>query len=519
MTAFNNLRIGLRLALAFGMILLLLLLMAIVGAVQARNIDEFARYYPEDILPSVKVLFRLDQAAAEARQLEQQVLLAEEPAERQALVARIAQAKEAVQGQLKAYEALVSDDTDGAFMKKAQQASAAYFDAQAQVLGAAEQAATKPEQAKEARRLSTGPAGAAFAGLRDTLNDWWAYNDKLSDTTTAAAGAAYTRVLWVFVLVALGALTAGIFAAWVITRSITRPVARAASAAQAVANGDLTVDVASDARDELGGLLNTLNDMTRNLSRIVSGVRTGSGQINDSAAEIALGNSDLSSRTESQASNLEETAASVEQMTAQIKANAENARQADQLAHHASETAKASGVVVGEVVRTMDGIAAASRKIADIIGTIDGIAFQTNILALNAAVEAARAGEQGRGFAVVASEVRSLAQRSAQAAKEIKTLIGDSVSQVETGSQMVHKARETIEQMVGEVRKVTDLVGEITTSSREQSEGVTQINVAVSQLDQATQQNAALVEQTAAAAESMRQQTTRLNEAVAFFKI
>ena len=502
MTAFNNLRIGLRLALAFGMILLLLLLMAIVGAVQARNIDEFARYYPEDILPSVKVLFRLDQAAAEARQLEQQVLLAEEPAERQALVARIAQAKEAVQGQLKAYEALVSDDTDGAFMKKAQQASAAYFDAQAQVLGAAEQAATKPEQAKEARRLSTGPAGAAFAGLRDTLNDWWAYNDKLSDTTTAAAGAAYTRVLWVFVLVALGALTAGIFAAWVITRSITRPVARAASAAQAVANGDLTVDVASDARDELGGLLNTLNDMTRNLSRIVSGVRTGSGQINDSAAEIALGNSDLSSRTESQASNLEETAASVEQMTAQIKANAENARQADQLAHHASETAKASGVVVGEVVRTMDGIA-----------------FQTNILALNAAVEAARAGEQGRGFAVVASEVRSLAQRSAQAAKEIKSLIGDSVSQVETGSQMVHKARETIEQMVGEVRKVTDLVGEITTSSREQSEGVTQINVAVSQLDQATQQNAALVEQTAAAAESMRQQTTRLNEAVAFFKI
>jgi len=519
MSAFNNLRIGVRLSLAFGLLLLLLLLMAIVGAMQANSINYYARYYPEDILPSVKVLFQLDQAAATARQLEQQVLLADDAAERQALEGRIAQAKDAVQAQLKAYAPLVSDDTDGAFLKKAEEVSAAYFEAQSQVLKAAEQGASNADQAKEARRLTSGPARTAFNTLRETLNDWWAYNDKLSDATTQSAEAAYKRVIWIFVLVAVGALVAGIVAAWVITRSITTPVARAAHAARAVASGDLTIDVASESKDELGSLLNTLNEMTKNLARIVTGVRTGSGQINDSAAEIAMGNSDLSSRTESQASNLEETAASVEQMTAQIKANAENARQADQLAQSASETAKASGVVVGEVVRTMDGIAASSRKIADIIGVIDGIAFQTNILALNAAVEAARAGEQGRGFAVVAGEVRLLAQRSAAAAKEIKTLIGESVSQVESGSGMVHKARQTIEQMVNEVRKVTDLVGEITTSSREQSEGVSQINVAVSQLDQATQQNAALVEQTAAAAESMRQQTTRLNEAVAFFKI
>jgi methyl-accepting chemotaxis protein len=248
-------------------------------------------------------------------------------------------------------------------------------------------------------------------------------------------------------------------------------------------------------------------------------VRQGCDQLNVAAAEIAQGNADLSARTENQASSLEETAASVEQMAAQIKANADNARQADQLANHASEVAAAGGIAVGEVVTTMDAISTSSRKISDIIGTIDGIAFQTNILALNAAVEAARAGEQGRGFAVVAGEVRLLAQRSAEAAKEIKSLIGDSVSKVESGSAQVLSARETIGQMVNEVRKVTDLVGEITVSSREQSEGVGQINAAVSQLDQATQQNAALVEQTAAAAESMRMQTTKLSEAVAAFRV
>jgi methyl-accepting chemotaxis protein len=326
-------------------------------------------------------------------------------------------------------------------------------------------------------------------------------------------------VLWVFGLLVIGALAVGVAAAVVITRSITRPVQQALAAVKAVAGGDLTQRLHSDARDELGELVSALDDMTQNLARMVSGVRSGCSEINLAAAEIAHGNSDLSSRTESQASSLEQTAASVEQMAAQIKANAENARAADQIASNASDVAHAGGEAVGEVVRTMEDISAASRKIADIIGVIDGIAFQTNILALNAAVEAARAGEQGRGFAVVAGEVRTLAQRSAEAAKEIKSLIGASVERVESGSRQVLGARETIERLVTEVKRVTDLVAEITVSSREQADGVGQISAAVGALDQTTQQNAALVEQTAAAAESMRQQADQLNSAVSAFRV
>jgi methyl-accepting chemotaxis protein len=286
-----------------------------------------------------------------------------------------------------------------------------------------------------------------------------------------------------------------------------------------VAGGDLTRRTNWHSRDELGQLLTRLDAMAQSLSRTVAGVRQGCDQLNLAAAEIAQGNTDLSGRTENQAASLEQTAAAVEQMVAQIQANADSARQADQLAQRASGAAQAGGKAVGEIVVTMAATAATSRRIADIIGVIDGIAFQTNILALNAAVEAARAGEQGRGFAVVAGEVRLLAQRSAEAAKEIKSLIGESVSKVESGSAQVLSARGTIEQMVGEIRKVTDLVGDITTASREQAEGASQISASVGQIDQTTQQNAALVEQTAAAAESLRDQTNRLVEAVAAFRV
>ncbi|MDI4633776.1 MCP four helix bundle domain-containing protein [Pelomonas sp. V22] len=519
MDTIKNLRVGTRLALAFGLVLLLLLVMAGVGARQAGAINAYAEFYPENVLPSLKVIYRIEQTVSDARRLEGQYLLTDDMAERKSLAERLAKTKTDLSKLLKDYEPLVADSEDKGFMLKVGEQGSAYFAVQAKVIQAADQGASDPSQATQARTLTFGPGRAAFSPLRESISKWWEYNEKLAAATTEAAQASYKRVLWTFALVSLGALALGIAAAWMITGSITGPVARAIEAVRTVAGGDLSQRLHSSSRDELGQLISTLDEMTVNLSRMVTEVRDGSSQINLAAAEIAQGNGDLSARTESQASNLEETAASVEQMTAQIKGNADNARQADQLANHASEVAQSSGQAVGKVVTTMDEISASSRKISDIIGVIDGIAFQTNILALNAAVEAARAGEQGRGFAVVASEVRSLAQRSAEAAKEIKTLIGDSVAKVESGSSLVHGARETIEQLVNEVRKVTDLVGEIMVSSREQAEGVTQINVAVSQLDQATQQNAALVEQTAAAAESMRQQTDKLSQTVSAFKV
>ncbi len=518
MDALKNLRVGTRLGLAFAVLLALLLAMAGVGAMLAKSINYYAEYYPENILPSLRVIHQIDGAISDARRFEQQHILTDDDKLKKEISAQAVKARDTVRQRLKDYELLAADDEDRGLLKIVREGAESYFASQEKVLKASDESAADPTQATAAREMSVA-SSAVFLPLRDNLGKWWDYNEKLAGAATDAAAAAYNRVLWIFAIASLVALAIGVLAALAITRSIIGPVQRAARAVQAVAAGDLTQRLESHSRDELGQLLSNLDEMTVNLARMVSGVRQGCDQINVAAAEIAQGNADLSARTESQASSLEQTAASVEQMAAQIKANADNARQADQLAHHASEVAGAGGTAVGEVVTTMDAISASSRKIADIIGTIDGIAFQTNILALNAAVEAARAGEQGRGFAVVAGEVRLLAQRSAEAAKEIKSLIGDSVGKVESGSAQVLSARETIAQMVNEVRKVTDLVGEITVSSREQSEGVGQINAAVSQLDQATQQNAALVEQTAAAAESMRMQTTKLTEAVAVFRV
>ncbi|MFT7771713.1 methyl-accepting chemotaxis protein [Roseateles sp.] len=519
MDALKNLRVGARLGFAFFVLLALMLAMAGGGALLAKSINYYAEYYPGNILPSLRNIHQIDGAISDARRLEQQHILSDDDKEKKSLGERIAKARGDLQKRLKEYEPLVTDDEDRALLKKVGEGLAAYLAVQDKVLKASSDSASDPTQGTAAREMTFGAARAAFTPVREAVDQWWAYNEKLANATTASAEAAYRRVLWTFAIASLVALGLGIVAAVLITRSITGPVQLASEAVRAVAGGDLTKRVHSSSRDELGQLLSMLDEMTQNLARMVSGVRQGCDQLNVAAAEIAQGNADLSARTESQASSLEETAASVEQMAAQIKANADNARQADQLANHASEVAGAGGTAVGEVVTTMDAISESSRKISDIIGTIDGIAFQTNILALNAAVEAARAGEQGRGFAVVAGEVRLLAQRSAEAAKEIKSLIGDSVGKVESGSAQVLAARETIGQMVNEVRKVTDLVGEITVSSREQSEGVGQINAAVSQLDQATQQNAALVEQTAAAAESMRMQTAKLSEAVAAFRV
>jgi len=514
----KHLRVGTRLGLAFAVLLALMLAMAAIGALLTRSINQYAEYYPINILPSLRNIHQIDGAISDARRLEQQYILTDDDKEKKSLSARIAKAREDVQKRLKDYEPLVADDEDRALLKKVGDGFATYLAVQDKVLKASDESAADPTQGTAAKELSFGAARAAFTPLRETVSQWWAYNERLAATTTAAAEVAYRRVLWTFAVASIVALVIGVLAALAITRSITGPVQRASRAVQAVAGGDLTQRVDSSSRDELGQLLSNLDEMTRNLARMVSGVRQGCEQINVAAAEIAQGNADLSARTESQASSLEETAASVEQMAAQIKANADNARQADQLANRASEVAGAGGVAVGEVVTTMDAISTSSRKISDIIGTIDGIAFQTNILALNAAVEAARAGEQGRGFAVVAGEVRLLAQRSAEAAKEIKSLISASVERVDSGTQQVQDAGATMTEIVASVQRVTDIIGEISAAAREQSEGIAVVNGSVVQLDQMTQQNAALVEESAAAAESLREQSARMAEAISVFK-
>ena len=328
-------------------------------------------------------------------------------------------------------------------------------------------------------------------------------------TTSYALGLAALAVV-----VVLGLL----LAVWLV-RQLTAPLARAVALSHAIAAGNLTQDVHDDRKDELGELLRGLSAMTQKLRSVVGEVRNGVDSVSSAASQIATGNQDLSARTEQTAANLEETAASIEELTATVTQSADTARQANQLASTAVQAAERGGEVVNQVVRSMEQINTSSRKIGDIIGVIDGIAFQTNILALNAAVEAARAGEQGRGFAVVAGEVRSLAQRSAEAAKEIKQLITASVGNVDAGSAQVAQAGESMQEIVASVRRVTDLIGEITASATEQRDGIGQVNQAVSNLDQMTQQNAALVEESSAAATSMNEQAQRLADVVAVFNV
>jgi methyl-accepting chemotaxis protein len=331
------------------------------------------------------------------------------------------------------------------------------------------------------------------------------------------SGARTSRSLLIALTVLV--LAFGVVCSWLLTTGITRPLGQALAAARRVAAGDLTGRITVSGGDETGQLLLALQDMNSSLLNIVLQVRSGTAQIETSSTEIAAGNQDLSSRTEQQAGSLEETAASMEELTATVKNNAGNAHQAKELASAAAGVAVKGGAVVAEVVGTMDAINAASRKIVDIIAVIDGIAFQTNILALNAAVEAARAGEQGRGFAVVASEVRTLAQRSAAAAKEIKELIGDSVDKVNQGSKLVADAGATMDDIVDSVHRVSTIITEITTASKEQSAGIDEVYKAIGEMDQVTQQNAALVEQSAAAAESMQQQAAQLAQVVSVFQV
>jgi methyl-accepting chemotaxis protein len=413
----------------------------------------------------------------------------------------------------KGIEALLSTEAEKREFAALGEVRKRYVAARDQIVAAK---AANPEQAAQLFEQSFLPAGQAYlASLQALLDLQRAQIDATSHTIEADAAAARRHLL----VLGLLSLALGGLCAWSITRSVTQPLRHAVAEAQRVASGDLSAMAASTATDECGQLLKALAEMQGALSSMIRGIRASTDSIGTASGEIASGNHDLSQRTEQTASNLQETAAAMEQLTATVKQSADSARQADQLASSAADTAARGGSVVSQVVTTMDEINASSKKVVDIIAVIDGIAFQTNILALNAAVEAARAGEQGRGFAVVAGEVRTLAQRSAQAAKEIKSLIGASVERVDAGSQLVADAGRTMQEIVGSVQRVSDIIGEITAAASEQSQGIGQINTAVAQLDQMTQQNAALVEESAAAAQSLRDQAERLAGSVRTFRL
>jgi methyl-accepting chemotaxis protein len=414
---------------------------------------------------------------------------------------------------VKQLEAMPSNEEEKALMATISERRKPYLAARDAIM-----AAKREGKAEDAARLFSTEFNASSKPYLDAMRAYMDYQSKSIDTFGAKVQADAQSARNSLVVLGGVVLVLGAVVALVLSRSITRPLAQALEQARAVAEGDLTRRVEVHGNDEVAGLQQALADMQAKLVSLVSQVRQGVDSVGTASQEIARGNTDLSQRTEQAASSLQQTASSMEQLTSTVRQTADSARTANQLAASASTVAQRGGDVVAQVVSTMDEINSSSKRISDIIGTIDGIAFQTNILALNAAVEAARAGEQGRGFAVVAGEVRSLAQRSAEAAREIKSLIGASVEKVESGSRLVGDAGTTMTEIVASVQRVSDIIGEISAAAAEQSSGIAQVNKAVVQLDQATQQNAALVEESAAAAESLKDQAAQLSVVVAAFR-
>ena len=510
----SNMKIGARLALGFGIVIALLIAITVLSNVQVGrlngSLDDIVKVrYPATELANT-VQIQVNKIAIDLRDL----LLTNDDEKTKLLGADAAAADKKMNESLRLLGENIRSENGKDLYNQAVAARDNYLPARDKLL----KLALDHDEAEGRIFLQTDfiPVQAKYFIALDALiaHEGDLMNQAGADAIDRSQGARIT----INVLAVITVLLSGLVAL-LVTRSITRPLIAAVDVAKRVADGDLTADVARHSRDEIGDLMDALKVMNGNLFDIVSQVRKGTETIAGGSAEIAAGNMDLSSRTEQQAGSLEETASAMEELTSTVKQNADNARQANQLAVSASEVAIKGGGVVGQVVDTMGSINASSKKIVDIINVIDGIAFQTNILALNAAVEAARAGEQGRGFAVVASEVRSLAQRSASAAKEIKLLIGDSVNKVDAGSKLVEQAGTTMKEVVESVRRVTDIVAEISAASHEQSSGIDEIGRAITQIDQTTQQNAALVEQAAAAAQSMQDQAANLMRVVGVFKL
>ena len=509
--------VRMRLTVGFGLVCALLVLIVGVALVSLHRVEGSVVIIVDDRVPKIDAANTIELQANIQSIALRDMLLASEPAERQKLGGAMSQARDV---SLKNYELLdrmIVLPKGKELLVKVKDLRSKYVAGQEAALALI--TADKTDEAKAFLNKDLRPLLTSYmAGLAELI----AFQTEAMDATAKTADEIYEQARVVMLVLGLVAILVAVTLGYAITRSLLKELggepSDAAALALAVSQGDFTHAVTLKAGDTTS-LMASLGAMQGNLAQIVTTVRQGSEGVATASAEIAQGNNDLSARTEQQASALEETAASMEELGSTVKQNADSARQANQLAQSASSVAVHGGEVVGQVVETMKGINESSRKISDIISVIDGIAFQTNILALNAAVEAARAGEQGRGFAVVASEVRSLAGRSAEAAKEIKQLINASVERVEHGTALVDKAGTTMAEVVSSIRRVTDIMGEISAASNEQASGVAQVGEAVVQMDQATQQNAALVEEMAAAASSLKSQASELVQAVAFFKV
>ena len=509
----KNLKIGARLGIGFALVLSLMLVMTVIGVWRLQAVGNATRAMVAEALEMERLSSEWLQDTKTNGARTVALVKSADREDQKYFQGLIAETSKQISGIQKKIEGSPIDDGEKRLLADIGEKRKAYIAIREDIM---KQKAAG--QDAEAKRIIDAKMIPALETYEASVASFQAYQKDDIGRTAADIDASFRSGRTMLIVLAVAALALGTLIAWFLTAGITGPLRQALGIAQAVASGDLTSRIEAHSDDETGQLLKALKDMNGNLLKVVGQIRTGSDTIATASSQIAAGNQDLSSRTEQQASSLEETASSMEELTSTVKQNADNARQANQLAVAASEVAVKGGQVVSHVVETMTAIDNSSKKMADIINVIDGIAFQTNILALNAAVEAARAGEQGRGFAVVASEVRNLAQRSAAAAKEIKTLIDDSVSKVESGGKLVTEAGETMQEVVSSIKRVHDIMGEITSASAEQSDGIEQVNQAVMQMDTVTQQNAALVEEAAAAAESLQDQAHHLVAAVSTFK-